>query len=186
MGRGGFLSGGLVLPVLLGGLFVVAITQGSAMPRGAGRSAVVLGAVGLVILLAYVANEAYQNWRAHRSAATRRRSAILDLSSEYGELDRRVVWARTLRVLGGMALLFLGVWLVGFHVAIPLYLVVYLRRFAGSSWRAALLTALIFEVLIVVFYGLVIRVPWGESVLESLLGFTFQGVLGGPLERFMP
>lgn len=181
-----FLTPGALLPSLLGVCFVVAIVIGSRLPRGAGHSAVALGSVGLVILIAYVIHEARLNWLAHNSSVARNRAAILDLSSETLAMDQRVVWERTFRVLGGMGLLFVGIWLASFHLAVPIYVGVYLRRWAQSSWTMVITTALVFEFLIVVFYGLIIRVPWGSSVLESALGFTFQGLLGAPLEPFLP
>ena len=181
----GGLSLGVVLPLLLGVAFVLAIVQGGALPRGAGNSAVALGWVGVVLLVAYAVNEARLNFRAHSSATARQRGSILDISSSSEGLERATVRARTLRVLGGMAVLFVAVWVLSFHIALPLYLAIYLRRWAGASWRMVAITAVVFEVLIVVFYGLVIRVPWHESLLEQARGFPFQG-LAAPLERLIP
>ena len=67
-----------------------------------------------------------------------------------------------------MAALLAGVWLVGFHITIPLYLLVYCTVFGAMQWRNAFLIAAGFEVFIVGVYDMLVHVIWNEPLLLKL------------------
>lgn len=180
------LSADLIFPILLGAAFIFVVVGGRGLPRGAGSFPIALGILGLALLTVYVVREVYFARRARQSGTARTRLQILDLASRQNEVSRRDRGLRTARVFGGLLALLAGVWLVSFHVAVPVYLVVYLRSFAKTSWRLALGIAAAFELIIVVFYGLIVHVPWGESLVESVGGFSFQEILGGPIRPLLP
>lgn len=179
-------SADLIFPILLGAAFIFVVVGGRGLPRGAGSFPIVLGLLGLALLAVYVGREVYFARRARQSGTARTRLQILDLASRQNEVSRRDMGLRTVRVFGGLLALLAGVWLVSFHVAVPVYLLVYLRSFAKTSWRLTLGIAVAFELIIVVFYGLIVHVPWGESLVESIGGFSFQEILGNPIQPLLP
>lgn len=175
-----------LFPVLLAAAFLFVVIDGRRLPRGAGNFPFVFGVFGLALLVLYLVREAYFFRRARRSGVSRQRQQILDLDSDYSAVSATEVRDRTVRVFGSLAAITMGVWLVNFHIAIPLFLVSYLRAFSATSWRSTITLAIVFEAIIVVFYGLIVHVPWGESVIEDLGGFSLQQLLGGPIQALLP
>lgn len=78
---------------------------------------------------------------------------------------------RLIRIVGHILLLYVGIWLVGFHVALPiltgLYLYIYGR--AGLLW--SIVVALLFLALIVGVYDELLHARWHEPLIPSLLGW---------------
>jgi hypothetical protein len=108
---------------------------------------------GVLVWLVYVA-------RRVRPAAGQ--GQIMDLGFDEGELERHVVIGRTLRFVLTTAGLFLGIWLIGFHIAVPIYMVLYLRIYGGVRWWVAVLAALGFLSFMVLAYDVALRETWPE------------------------
>jgi hypothetical protein len=68
-----------------------------------------------------------------------------------------------------------GVWLVGFHITIPLFLFLYCASFGGMKWPNALIVAAGFESFIVGVYDRLVHVVWNEPVLLKMLGIGGAG-----------
>ena len=95
---------------------------------------------------------------------------IMDIgfgTSSDGKAGRRAV-----RIVGHILLLYLGIWLFGFHLALPigtgLYLYIYGR--AGVLWSAAV--GLLFLALIMGVYDELLHARWHEPLIPSLLGWN--------------
>lgn len=111
---------------------------------------------------------------------------IYDLAYEFGGIPQRVIRARTLQTFAMISALMLGVWLLSFQLAVPLFLIVCLRILGNASWPLTLVWMLVLELLIVVVFGDIAHIAWPRSILENLLGVSFQSILGGPFRRVLP
>ena len=58
---------------------------------------------------------------------------------------------------------------VGQKIAIPLFMAIYLRRWAGCGWRVALCYALVGWAILVGFYDRIMHLLWYPSWLSHLL-----------------
>ena len=56
-------------------------------------------------------------------------------------------------------------WLVGFHVAIPAYTILYLTIFAKMKWYWTIIPAVFFESIIVFIYGNLLLAEWNTPVV---------------------
>lgn len=72
---------------------------------------------------------------------------------------------RVLRILGWLFLALVGVGLVGFSVAVPIYILLFSRLEGRASWRASLLTALITGAFIVGYFDLFMQFKMFRGVL---------------------
>jgi hypothetical protein len=123
----------------------------------------IVATTGLVALVVYVGRRL---WRLRRpSAPGTGTGSILDIGMEGAGLDRGVLVRRVSRFLGALAFLYVGVWLMGFHLTIPLFLVGYLRLWGEMGWRGAILTAAAYFAVMVVLYDQVLRSPWNDPVI---------------------
>ena len=74
-----------------------------------------------------------------------------------------------IRILLFVSLLFVGSWLLGFHVAIPLSLFIYLTKWSHLGWTRSLLVSLIFLGFIVVVFDWLLHVHWEDPVIMGIL-----------------
>ncbi|MFN0070567.1 MAG: hypothetical protein ACKVVP_03630 [Chloroflexota bacterium] len=117
----------------------------------------IASAFGLVVLTIY----AFQ-----RLGPGRHRGQIMDLGFDEEGLERRVVMERTARFVLSTVALFASVWLIGFHVAVPIYMVLYLVIFGKVRWWVAILSALAFLAFMIVAYDIIIRETWPEPIIR--------------------
>jgi hypothetical protein len=85
---------------------------------------------------------------------------------EFGELAPEVSRRRTLQTFVMLIGLMLGVWLISFQLAVPLFVFVMLRLLARADWR--------------------ITLAWPRSVLESVLTVSFRQILGARFRHILP
>ena len=71
--------------------------------------------------------------------------------------------------------LVLGVWLIGFQIALPAYVFLYLFIFGNVRWWIALFWLLVFLVLIYGFFDLIIHIPWIDPVLGDIIPDVLKG-----------
>ena len=79
-------------------------------------------------------------------------------------------WSRAAPVIAWLGAFCVLVLLIGFQLAIPLYMVPFLRRYGGASWPRCLLAAVSVWVLVFVSLGLLLK----RSLFEGVL---FGGIL---------
>jgi hypothetical protein len=99
--------------------------------------------------------------------ALRRRyapSAVLDLGLTTDLSDGEVKW-RSNAAIAWMLFLFAGVVVVGFHVIVPVFILVYLRWVAQANWSACLTYAAITWVVIFVFFDRMMEVRWPSPLI---------------------
>ncbi len=148
-------------------LFIYFIVASQQWPLSAALLPRVVSGAGLVFLTCYL----FQRF----SDASRKANdggRILDIGFRDSELSREEISRRILRVGGSLAALLAGVWLVGFHITIPLYLLVYCTAFGGMRGWSALIVAAGFEAFIVGVYDSLVHVVWNEPLLVKLAGIA--------------
>ena len=100
---------------------------------------------------------------------------IMDIGRTVTGDTREVVLRRTAKALGTTGALVAAIWLVGFQIALPTYVFLYLLIFGRVRWWVALFWMVAFLVLIYGFFDLVIYIPWIDPVLGDLLPDILKG-----------
>jgi hypothetical protein len=147
--------------------FVVASQQ---WPASAALLPRMVGGIGLFLFVLYLIQRIRPSTNKQFEG-----DRILDIGFRDSELDPKEVSKRIFRVVGSIAALVAGVWLVGFHITIPLFLFLYCAVFGGMKWPNALIVAAGFETFIVGVYDRLVHVVWNEPVLLKMLGIGGAG-----------
>src|SRR5579864_6213114 len=175
----------MLFRLVIGVGFAYMIVAGTRMPRttfgSPGLYPIFVGSIGLVMWLGLHIQDL---WRA--IAKRSQHGRIFDIAYDFGDIPQRLVRQRTFQTFGMLAALMLGVWLLSFQVAVPLFLLITLRVMGGASWRVAIAWMAGLELLIVLVFGDIAHIAWPRSVLESAVGISFQNLLGAPLRRILP
>jgi TctA family transporter len=100
---------------------------------------------------------------------------IMDIGRTVTGDTREVVLRRTAKALGTTGALVAAIWLVGFQIALPTYVFLYLLVFGRVRWWVALFWMVAFLVLIYGFFDLVIYIPWIDPVIGDLLPDILKG-----------
>jgi hypothetical protein len=153
--------GEMVLLALVGGFFVYLFVESLQWPLGSALMPWITVGIGMpfwvyrVLVLILRAGEAP--------------GQIMDIgfrtgSDPVGERGRFVRIA--LFILG----LYLGIWLFGFHVALPLGMLIYVRVYGQLSWLGSLSVALLFLILLVGVYDKLLNATWHEPLVWQWFG----------------
>ena len=89
---------------------------------------------------------------------------IMDTGFILGD-DPKTESRRFVRIFGFTALMYVAIWLIGVHVALPGMLFLYLMYYGRAGWLASAGIALAFLALIVGFYDFALHIIWPESIL---------------------
>jgi putative tricarboxylic transport membrane protein len=115
-------------------------------------------------------------------------SHIMDIGRASVDLPRKILIRRTIKAIGTTVGLVLAIWLIGFQIAIPGYVMLYLWIFGKARWWAILIAGAVFIVLLYGFFDLVINVTWLRPQLEAITPDILEGEVTlrswGPTERF--
>jgi hypothetical protein len=152
----------LIFLGLVAVIFVYFLVDARSWPIGAALLPTVVACAGMVLLGLHIA--------ARLRPSTRPARQILDIAFGSLDVDEREQRVRTARMLCSILLLFLGIWLVGFHVALPTYVFAYLLFFGHVRWWWAVTAAVVFELLILGVYDRALHTAWNTPVLHQLLG----------------
>ncbi len=77
--------------------------------------------------------------------------------------------ARFIRICFFIVGLYLAIWLFGFHIALPVGMLIYLRVYGHVSWWWSFGVALLFLVLIIGVYDRLLGATWHEPPVLQLL-----------------
>jgi hypothetical protein len=95
---------------------------------------------------------------------------ILDVGFRLGENPkeeaRRFVW-----IIAAILALYLGIWLLGFHITVPLWVFAYMFWFGRSSFVLSASMAIGFEILVWGIYDYALDSPWNEPLILKALGW---------------
>lgn len=97
---------------------------------------------------------------------------IMDLGFRFGGnpvAEKR----RAIRFITAVAALFLSIWLLGFHLALPIWVVTYLLLFSKAKPIVVLVIAMAFEGLLLGVHDFIINVPWPEPLLWQWVGIDY-------------
>lgn len=131
--------------------------------------AVGIGTPFLILRIIYVLRVLF--WSRTVSSVTP--SQIMDFGFRVGD-DPKGEGKRWIRILSAIGVLYLGIWVVGFHIALPFWVFVYMVWFGRANFLVAGGIALLFLGLIVGVYGHLIRVPWHDPPLFMLFRYFFS------------
>lgn len=95
---------------------------------------------------------------------------IMDTGFILGD-DPRSEGRRFVRIFGFTTLLYLAIWVVGIHIALPSLLFLYLIRYGEAGWLWSGGIALLFLGLIVGFYDIGLHIVWPESLLGEAFSY---------------
>lgn len=97
---------------------------------------------------------------------------IMDLGFRFGG-DPAAEKRRAIRYISAVAVLFLSVWFVGFHIALPVWVMTYLFLFARVKPIIILIIGAAFEGLLLGVHDFIIDVPWPEPVFWRIIGVEY-------------
>ncbi len=100
---------------------------------------------------------------------------IMDIGRTLTEDTRRVLLLRTVKAIGSTFGLVFAIWLIGFQIALPAYVFLYLFFFGHVRWWVALFWLAVFLVLIYGFFDEVIHIPWIDPVLGDFIPDILKG-----------
>ncbi len=166
--------GEMVLLLIVGIMFATMLwesqdwtTASALMPR----IAIAIGAplwfirvIGLVRYALGTQPERYRGVRREEESS----GQIMDLGFYMGE-DQRAALVRFLSITGMLLILLAGIWLVGWHISLPVWTFAYLLIFAKVKvWQAAL-GGIFFLAVIIGVYGALFDTLWNDPVLFRML-----------------
>ena len=159
--------GELILLLLVGAFFIYLVRESLHWKLGAQIIPWVAVAVGSpFLILRFLA----VLWPAE-SEPVGTTQQIMDIG--FGTSDDGLAGQRFLRICAYVIGLYLAIWLLGFHIALPLgtFLYLYIYGKAGLRWSAAI--ALMFLGLILGIYGELLHAAWHEPGLATLFPNLF-------------
>ncbi len=121
-------------------------------------------------------------WRAYllfRAAQSSTAGHIMDTGFLETDDDSAVVARRWVLLIGTTGALLVGCWVLGFHIAVPLYTILYLTILGKVKWYWTILPAIFFEIIIVGIYGYILLSEWGTPVAREwpVIGTIWDAVI---------
>ena len=121
----------------------------------------IITTTGLTLVAIYVAR--------HLLFPSTSKRRILDIGRTVTDDSTLVLLIRTFKALGTTVGLIFAIWLIGFQIALPTYVFLFLRIFGRVRWWIALLWSAFFLVLIYGFFDLIIHIAWIDPALENVI-----------------
>ena len=121
----------------------------------------IITTTGLILVAIYVAR--------HLVFPSTSKRRILDIGRTVTDDSTLVLLIRTFKALGTTVGLIFAIWLIGFQIALPTYVFLFLRIFGRVRWWIALLWSAFFLVLIYGFFDLIIHIAWIDPALENVI-----------------
>jgi hypothetical protein len=97
---------------------------------------------------------------------------VMDLGFKLGE-DPSGEKQRAILYIGSILGLFILVWVIGFHIGLPAWVVGYLVVYAKMKWRYALIAGIGFEAFIIAILDLTIDIGWPEPLIFKLTNIAY-------------
>lgn len=154
--------GEILLLAVVGAFFVYLFVKSLDWSLGAAlmpRIAVIIGAPFWgyrLLVLFFQASEAEAPGR------------IMDIGFRSGA-DPTGERSRFVRICAFIVGLYLGIWLLGFHIALPIGMIFYVRVYGGVSWGWSLTVGALFLALLVGVYDKLLNAYWHEPPLLQWL-----------------
>ena len=97
---------------------------------------------------------------------------IMDLGFRLGE-DPEGEKRRAALYFSSLLVLAIVIWLIGFHIGLPLWVIVYLLFWTRAKWYYALLAGLGFETFIIGILDLTLDIFWFEPLFFRWIGVVY-------------
>jgi len=153
-------TGEITLLAIVGGLFLYMFIESFSWPEGSAlmpRLAIGLGTPFWIARLIALVNSTRQLSSEH----------IMDLGFRTGA-DPKAERLRFIRICLFILGLYAAIWLVGFHIAIPLGVFFYVLVYGRAGWAWSTVLGLLFLALIVVVYDRFLNATWHDPPLLRL------------------
>ncbi len=136
-------------------IFIVALRSSLDWPIRASILVLLLGGIGLVLALVQLGTEFWTIF--HEPAKAKGMSfevPLMETGSRWGNLE---IW-------GWLIGLYASIWLVGFPIAVPLWVFAY-SKFYGSHWITSTCLTTVAWAFIYGIFDRALHVPWPDAVL---------------------
>ncbi|MBI2987016.1 MAG: tripartite tricarboxylate transporter permease [Deltaproteobacteria bacterium] len=149
--------GEIVLLAMTGAFFAYMFWQSFSWPTGAWlmpRIAILFGIPFWVARLAALFRP-----------TTDSRAEIMDTGFWLGS-DPKGEWIRFVQISGWIVLLYVAIWMFGFHLALPIGVFAYLYTYGRAGWFLSSVVSLAFLAFIVGVFDLLLHITWPEPVVS--------------------
>jgi hypothetical protein len=151
---------GVVVATMFAG-FLFMLIASSDWSFGAALFPRIAGFMGVATVVVYVTQRAREELRPRLADGSR----VLDIGwADFGG-DKAGQRARTVAFLATTGGLWVSIWLIGFHIAVPAYLILVLMVYGKVRWYWGALAASISYGLIIGVYDTLLHTAWNDPVL---------------------
>ncbi len=91
-----------------------------------------------------------------------------------------VVIKRAVNIFGWIFGLYLSIWIIGFILSVPVFLLLYLSLQADESWKVAVIYMLVMLVFMIGVFEMVLHIPWPPGLINAPQEFIL-----GLVERYL-
>lgn len=102
-------------------------------------------------------------------------AGMMDLPVDRG-VPVAVVVKRAFNIFGWIFGLYASIWLIGFVISVPLFVLLYLLIQARESWKVAVTYTVVMALFLIGVFEMVLHIPWPPGVFdgpqEAILGFV--------------
>lgn len=85
-----------------------------------------------------------------------------------------VVIKRAINIFGWIFGFYFSIWIIGFIISVPLFLVLYLTIQAGESWKVTAFYTVLMGVFLVGVFEMVLHIPWPPGVIDGPQAFILE------------
>ena len=87
-----------------------------------------------------------------------------------------VVIKRAINIFGWIFGLYFSIWIIGFIISVPLFLVLYLRIQAGESWKITAIYNTVMTLFLIGVFEMVLHIPWPPGIIDGPQAFILEFV----------
>ena len=161
--------GEMILLAIVAGFFTYIVISARHWPFSAMLTPIIAVTIGTPFLIWRIVTVIRMRLAIRGPSVTPRQ--IMDTGFRIGS-DPKTEGKRFIKVFVAIAVLYAGIWLVGFHIMVPIWVFAYMRWFGKVKLVWAAFVALLFVALMVGLYDHVLDALWHEPVLWKWLSIA--------------
>ena len=97
----------------------------------------------------------------------------------------RVVIQRAVNIFSWIFGLYASIWIIGFILSVPLFLLLYLRLQAGETWKVAVTYMVVMMLFMIGVFEMVLHIPWPPGLINGPQAFIL-GLVEQYLSSLVP